>query len=403
MIAAIGEGARVAWLVGPEGVGKSALARRSSNTSRLPVIRVDVYPEDREAPLSTAGELAASLGVSLGEDPAQDLLRALESLGPAVIIIEDAQWMDQASQVAIWQVVRRFRRLPICLIVTSTHATGTLLDGLGLLLRSPERGQVLKVEPMAVGETAALLKAELGVPIEGETLDLVQAVTGGYATLLDSLVTQVRLGGPDVTVRSALQSLTNSDQGGALLRQHVVGALGTLPAGARGALLALAQSGQLTTPQLTHLLRLRGLPDTDTGSLLATGLVERAPADALRLRHRLAARVIRDAVPWTEARLSHAALAGTLTGLEGLEHRVAAIDAAEVPEVAAELHGQLVGAYIANDLTLALRVARHASRLDPAMKIEVVLAALRSGRPSRLMDVADVVATMAASPPAPQP
>lgn len=97
MGADVTNGAKVAWLVGPEGVGKSTLARVASEKSQAPVHRLDVYPEDHRTPLAAAEELAATLGVELGDDPAKDLLSAIEATAPMTLIIEDAQWMDEAS------------------------------------------------------------------------------------------------------------------------------------------------------------------------------------------------------------------------------------------------------------------------------------------------------------------
>ncbi len=388
------DGAKVAWLVGAEGVGKSTLARLACESCDLPLHRLDVYPEDREHPLAAASELAALLGVTLGDDPAHDLLRAIEAAGPMTLLIEDAQWMDEASQLAVWQVVRRFRRLPVWLVVTSTEMSGTLLDGLSLLLRSPERGQVINVAPLSAPESATFLKDELGVPVEGETLEMVQSVTGGYPSLLVSLADQVRLGGRATNVRRAIGELAQRGQGSGLLRQHVTSVLESISPGGRGALLALAQAGELTGAQLSQVLRHRDLPDSGTEELLATGLVERAGGDALRLRHQPARRAIAERMAWNEARDSHAALATALTGLDGLEHRVAAADEATAGEVLIEVLTQLADAYAANDLALAFRLALHAADLEPSYMIEVILAALRSGRISRLIDVADRVDNM---------
>lgn len=388
--------AKVAWLVGAEGVGKSTLARTACEEAGIPVIRLDVYPEDRDQPLAAASELADLLGIELGGDPAQALLRALEGVGRCAVVVEDAQWMDDASQRALWQVVRRFGRLPIFLIITSTEAPGTLLDGLGLLLRSPERGRILTVSPLTSVETAAFLRRELGVPVEGETLERVVNLTGGYSTLLGSLVDQVRLGGPTATIRSALQKLPSRSQASRLVRQHVESTWATASTGERGALLALAQAGDLTPSQLTQVLQIRGLVDTDTAHLLATGLVEPAGRDRLRLRHRQASRAIEERSPWNEVRQSHAALARVLSGLEALEHRIAAADdEASREEVEREVAQQLASAYAGNDMGLAFRLAGHAARLNPAYMIEVILAALRSGRQTPLLDVADEVDNMA--------
>lgn len=390
-------GAMVAWLVGSEGVGKSTLARHASEALGRTVHRLDVYPEDRSVSLSVATELACVLGVELGPDPAQDLLRGLEAAGPVILLIEDAQWMDEASQLAIWQVARRLRRLPVFLIVTSTEVDGTFLDGLSLLLRSPRRGRIFTVRPLSRPEIAEFLKAELSLPIEGETLDLVAEATGGYPALLSSLCDQVRLTGGRSGIRAALRSITHHGRGSGLLRQHVAAVLAEATDSVSAALLALAQAEELSPVQLAHVLRLRRLPDIGIEGLLSTGLVERSGVAEIRLRHRLSGREISEHATWEEARQSHAALAAALTGLSALRHRVAAAGPEDSAAVLHEVFTKLGDAYAVHDLHLAFQLARQAARIDPEQMIEVVLAAVRASRPNRLVDVADDIENMAPS------
>lgn len=388
-------GARVAWLVGTEGLGKSTLARSAAEASGQPVHRLDIYPEDRSRPLSAAHELAALLGASIGPDSAHDLLRALEGAGPITLMIEDAQWMDEASQEAIWQVIRRFRRLPIWLVITSTNTSGVLLEGLSLLLRSPDRGQLFSLAPLTAFESGAFLRRELGVPIKGETLDRVQAVTAGYPSLLSSLADQVRLGGLGTTVRSTLAKVAERpEQGSGLLREHVSAALAAASPSSRAVLVALALAGELSAAQLASVLHSLGLQDAVTEELLLTGLVEPIGPSSFHLRYEPARRAIEQAVSWSELRASHAALATALRGLDALEHRIVAATEADLPELFAEVHAQLIEAYGAQDLTLAFRLAQYAADMDPSFTIEVILAVLRSGRTSRLGDIEDRIENM---------
>lgn len=387
-------GARVAWLVGAEGVGKSTLARAAAERAGRPVHRLDVYPEDRDHPLAAVSELALALGIDLGDDPARALLRALEAAGPCCVVIEDAQWLDEASQLAVWQVVRRFRRLPVWLIVTSTEDTGTLFDGLTLLLRSPDAGQIFPIGPFQPADTDAFLREELGIPIGGAALDAVMDATGGYPAMLVSLVDQLRLAGRGTSIQNTLRTLTTRSQRSGLVRQHVTSVWDAADGPEQAMLLALSQAGDLTAAQLGGVLRARALPDTGLSPLLATGLVERIGSDAVRLKHRLAAREIIERVPWSDAAASHAALAALLTGLDALEHRVAAADAVTGPAVVAEVRRQLVDAYARTDLAQAFQLARQGARLDPDLMIEAVLAALRAGRPDWLVGIPEALAAM---------
>ena len=62
-------GARIAWLVGAEGVGKSTLAGAAAAASGLPILQLDAYPEDLSKPMATVLDLAEQLGVELGDRP----------------------------------------------------------------------------------------------------------------------------------------------------------------------------------------------------------------------------------------------------------------------------------------------------------------------------------------------
>lgn len=385
----------VTWLQGTEGVGKSTLARAASAQSGRVVHHVDVYPEDRDHPLAAVRELAALLGADVDTaEPSRSLLGALEAAGPCCVLLEDAQWMDEASQQVLWQVLRRSRRLPVWMIVTSTAESGPLFDGLTLLLRSPDRGRLIRIPEFTEAETADFLRTELGFPVEGDALARAHALTGGSPALLASLVDQLRLAGRAVNVRTVLNSLTTRHRGSGLVRDHVATVMAGATPTERASLIALAQSGDLSTAQLGQLLEAQSLPDTGAASLTDSGLVERSGPQQVRLRYKGAASEILDHATWTEARDSHAALATVLGGLEALDHAVAAAGPAEAPAVLADLQARLIDAYAQHDLALAFRLAHLASTLDPSFVIEVVLAALRSGRPTRLLDIADDLADL---------
>lgn len=389
-------GARIAWLVGAEGVGKTTLAAAAAAASGLPVLQVDAYPEDLAEPLATVRDLAEQLGVELGAEPAPDLLRGLARHGPLCIRLEDAHWMDDASQRTLWQVARRLRETPVLLLVTSVPGPGPLLDGLGLLLRSPERGRVIQLSPFNPVEVSDYLHRRLGIPVDGESLDRIVAASGGYPVLLSSLVDQLRMGDPATTMTAALRRMASHAVGSEVLGEHVAAVLAGARPSERAALIALAQASELSFSQLAEVLRLQQLPDLRLDLLLAGGLVDRN-GPRLRMRHRLVQRDLLDQVPWAEARTGHAALAEILSGLQALEHRVAAADATTAPAVLATVRGLLDEAHARGDLTHAFRVAELGVSLDPQLLAEAVLATLRAGRPARILDLEEHLHNLPAS------
>lgn len=365
-IAATGS-ARVAWLSGAEGVGKSTLAMHAAQASALPLISVEVYPEDEYEPPSAVQVLADALGVELGPDPAQDLLRGLESHGPVCVLIEDAQWLDATSQQAIWKVLRRSQRLPVWLIVTSTETSSFLFDGLALLVRRADRGLQLRVSSLDIEQTAEFIADRLGLVIDGEALTRVFEITGGYPGLLDSLAEQLHEVDEPHRLASELRRVVlRSQTSSGLLRQHVDAVMADPDPRARTALLALAQTGELSSSQIHDVLQIQGLPDLPLRSLDDTGLVDRVGDDGLRVRHQLLQRALLDRVSVAEDRASHRALAQVLGGVRGLRHLVAGADASNQAEVLARLTEQVLQAYLQRDFVLAFHFTRLGAQLDPS-------------------------------------
>lgn len=380
-------GSFVAWLRGAEGVGKSALAAEVARRSGLRQVVVDLFPDHAETPLSGVEDLAALLGDENESATAHDLLRTLEKAGEVCVVIEDAQWLDEESQRILWRVLRRSFRLPVWWIITSTDTETFLLDGLGLLLRQPSRGRLIQVEPLSLPQVSEFLRSELRLPVEGAALERAHAVTGGYPSLLVSLVDQVRLSGHSAGPLDALSALSvRAHARDGVLRVHTDGVLANATPPVRAALVALALAGELTARELTRVAHHQGLDEAGLGELSATRLVDRTPT-GIRIRHQPSRQAILDRAGGAEVAAAQVALAEALDGLPALTHRVAAAataDPQQRAEVAWEVITQLAAAYANRDFPLGFRLARLGVRLDPSLAVEMVLAALRAGAPGLL-------------------
>jgi len=161
-------------LLGLDGPGsRQAAARRlhleqamaqDAMLARLgPLLRdlVEVDLPESELTLAMRGEVRAFNT----QDLIVHLLREKTETGPALLVLEDAQWLDSASWGLLRQVVEGVASLLV--VVVSRPLTPPLPLALAELLQRPETHS-LRLEPLTRDETAALLQERLGgVPSPG--------------------------------------------------------------------------------------------------------------------------------------------------------------------------------------------------------------------------------------------
>ena len=99
-------------LAGPSGVGKTSLAslgRRRSRTRRLDGRARGRQPDGRHHPVRRAGRAAAPGPAPADGGTASAQVRAgIASLAagrPSLVVVDDAQWLDEASAVVLHQLV----------------------------------------------------------------------------------------------------------------------------------------------------------------------------------------------------------------------------------------------------------------------------------------------------------
>ncbi|MCA1833453.1 MAG: tetratricopeptide repeat protein [Actinobacteria bacterium] len=116
------------------------------------------------------------------------LERAID--GPALIAIEDAHWLDEASNELLRSLVLGLPARWWLVCVTSR------LEGRTLLLPSDRKSTILVLSPLPGGAAAALVKeASRGLDLAAHELAALAARGGGHPLFLQELVSESRAGG----------------------------------------------------------------------------------------------------------------------------------------------------------------------------------------------------------------
>jgi DNA-binding CsgD family transcriptional regulator len=175
-------------LAGAAGVGKTRLARETSALAGRrggPTHWVAATASARSIPLG-AFELAAD---TLGSDPTQVLNRALTALRARagtralLIAVDDAHLLDELSAALLLQVVLR----GIATVVVTLRTGEPAPDAVTALWKDGHLPR-LEVQPLSAEETAALVEARLGGPLDGSAARELHAITQGNPLYLRHLV-----------------------------------------------------------------------------------------------------------------------------------------------------------------------------------------------------------------------
>ena len=134
------------------------------------------------------------------------LCSALEGAGtrtPVLIVVDDAQWLDQPSEEALRFAVRRLRHESVALVV-SVRSGGHVPDPLGLDAAVPGGAARVVVKGLSVAALREVLSVRLGVAVARPVLVRLAQATGGnpfYALALTrALADKDRLDDPTVAL-----------------------------------------------------------------------------------------------------------------------------------------------------------------------------------------------------------
>ena len=290
---------RLVLVSGEAGIGKSALVEGLAD--RLPdavwlwgacdgLFTPRPLAPFHDVARQVGGELLDAVRNGASRDRVQD--EVLGWLGAqdrlTVLVVEDAQWADDATLDLLRYVGRRVRTLPALLLVTFRDDALAPADALRVVLgelagqRSTRRIDLPPLSPAAVRRLAA------GTPYHPEEL---HRLTAGNPFF----VTEV-LGCDDVEIPASV-------------RDAVLARAALVDDEARAALEIAALDGQRVDPELVATASSTELAALDR--LVVAGLLT-ADGDSLRFRHELSRRAVESAIPAHRRAPGHRALLDAL-------------------------------------------------------------------------------------------
>src|SRR5215472_7327987 len=193
---------------GPAGIGKTALVR-AFLTVTSPVAVISAGGDEAEATvpwgvlsqldrgvaaarcalLRRIGELTPDVDPLAAGRVLYDTLGAVSSQGLAVVVVEDLQWIDRPSAVALRFALRRLADERVLAVVT-TRLQGSAFDAEWRRLFD-DRGTRLRMVGLAVPEVAQLLSALGGKPVSWPSARQLWRHTGGNPLYIRCLVEEL--------------------------------------------------------------------------------------------------------------------------------------------------------------------------------------------------------------------
>ncbi|TKA10997.1 helix-turn-helix transcriptional regulator [Actinacidiphila oryziradicis] len=323
-------------LYGPAGIGKSTLLRTlatqsaaaghivlrchpTESESQLPFLAlVDLLGEVAEQvadslPAPQRAALESALTGRIGSAGQRDglalrlavlsVLRALAAQAPVLLVADDLQWMDPASEELLAFAARRVGTLPVHVLATVRTDTDPKGDGdlqERFLRVLPPPALALGVPPLSWPQVTELLSGWASMALPRSVLREVHRTSGGNPLFALELGRALVESGTPVRPGEPLPVPTS-------LRTLVLNRLGMLTAETRRTLL-IASAGARPT---LSLLRAAGRANAEgeTAVAAALGLVELEQDGVVRFTHPLiSAALYAEATP-RDRRAAHAALA----------------------------------------------------------------------------------------------
>ncbi|SNY61083.1 ATP-, maltotriose- and DNA-dependent transcriptional regulator MalT [Paractinoplanes atraurantiacus] len=321
-------------------------------------------------PAGQRGALNTAFGLAVGPVPEQ-LLVGVAVLGlfaeaaarrPLVCVVDDVQWIDAASAVALGFVARRLSAESAALVF-AVRSPGDLLRGL------PE----LRVDGLPAAEARELLDSALTGPVDPRVRDRIVAETRGNPLALLELPRSL----------SPAELAFGFDGSSAAPFADRVEAgferrIRALPPATRTMLLAAAMEPVGDSLMLWRALELMGVGPESAGPAEADDLIELGAR--VRFRHPLVRSAVRRCAATAEVRAVHAALAEVTDPVIDPDRRAwhrAHAAAGPDEQVAAELEGSAGRAMARGGWAAAAALLERAAELTaaPSRRGTILLAA----------------------------
>jgi DNA-binding CsgD family transcriptional regulator len=366
------------WVAGEPGIGKSTLITEGLSGAERHGCRVYSASADEQSPVFPLHVLLRALGMDAsGPDPEAHesdpdpigasraeiisllhgdraglvtpldpvaavterlvaLVQRRCAVSPTILVLDDAQWADEASLGVLVALSRALRQLPLLLVIAvrpvpqrvPVHA---LRDALIVA-----DAVVLELGPVEPVEAAEMVRQLIGVP-PGSTLAAQLSATGGnplyLRELIDALIRESRL---NVSAEE-VELMAHSSDLPATLAGAIGRRLGFLSEPTVSALRVAAVLGP--TFSVADLGIVTGQRSSDlkevVGEAVAAGVLTEGASAALAFRHGLVHQTLYDGMPASLRVALHRQAAQTLTAVGAPAERVAVQLLSAQPDVAA--------------------------------------------------------------------
>lgn len=300
---------------------------------------------------STPDRLAIGLAVL-------DTLRALSAIGPCVVALDDVQWIDASSAMALQIALKRLTSEPIGVLVTVRDSPGTPLP-IDLGHCFVDSTHSVRVGPISLSPLHHLLRDRLSLELSRPELERLHASTDGNPFFA------LEVG------REMVRTDTRSTRAGGLrvpdsLRELVGGRLARLPTHTGDVLLEMAA---LARPTIDVLVAAHG----DREAVLkALDVAERAGVvrlddSRIRFAHPLHASICYQQAPVWKRQAVHRALAYAVSDLEERALHLARAADGDDADVAAALEAAAEGAGARGAPAAGAELCELAVALTPAL------------------------------------
>ena len=407
---------RVLVVRGEPGIGKTALLESAADTvPDFQVARTEGVESEMELPFAALHQLCGRMldrldrlpvpqrdalevafGLQSGNAP-NGFLVGLAVLGllsdvaadqPLLGLVDDAQWLDQASGQVLAFVARRLHAESVALLFGTRDASGQ--DRLAGLLE-------LVLDGLSDSEARALLGSALPGRLDERVRDLIIAESGGNPLALLELpraATTAELAGGFGSAGSTPVA--------SRIGQSFLGRIAALPRATIRLLLLVAAEPTGDPAMLWRAAATLGISAADAAPAEADGLL--SIGDRVTFRHPLVRSAIYQAAPADERRQAHLALAEATDPATDPDrqawHRAQAT-AGPDEEIAAELERSADRAQARGGPSAAAAFLVRAANLtaDPALRAQRALAAAHAKYLAGAFDAAhDMLATAQADP-----
>ncbi|NDO87906.1 helix-turn-helix transcriptional regulator [Cellulosimicrobium composti] len=224
------------------------------------------------------------------------LLAAASDAGPVVCVVDDAQWLDESTALALGFVARRLEAEPVALVLAARSPADL-----------PHLRDVPRLEVPALGREAAtrLLLSRVPGPIDPRVRDRVLDEAGGNPLAIVEAVRVMQRA--EITTGIVTPALSGRPSE---LEEHFRRLVDTLPAPTRRLLLVAAAEPFADAGAVRAAAGVLGLDDSAAGPAAEAGLLD--PGAPLRFRHPLVRSAVYRSAPPEAVRAAHRALADSL-------------------------------------------------------------------------------------------